>query len=159
MTGMKMLSAAIIVSVAIAMPAFAQDAIVPGDGLAWQPVTNYRSNYHGPYDQDFGGAHDQSAAPSDAHPTFAKLHNLRKDAYRSNAFQTGAAGITELYEGRWSRARNHISATIVLASWISPRSSSSKASVVESSSTRISSPSAARPPPFSFCPASQISAQ
>jgi hypothetical protein len=51
MTKMKALSAAIILSAAIAAPVFAQDA-----------------NYRGPDDQDFRGAYNQSNARSNAQP-------------------------------------------------------------------------------------------
>ena len=60
MNKMKALSAGIILSAAIAAPAFAQDAIAPGYGLELQPVTNYRSNYRAPSEQNFRGAYNRS---------------------------------------------------------------------------------------------------
>jgi hypothetical protein len=60
MTKLKALSAVIILSAAIAAPAFAQDAIGPGYGLELQPVTNYRSNYRVPYDQNVHRADHRS---------------------------------------------------------------------------------------------------
>jgi hypothetical protein len=56
----KALSAVMILSAAIAAPVFALDAVGPGYGLELQPVTNYRSNYRAPSEQDFRGAYDQS---------------------------------------------------------------------------------------------------
>ena len=68
MTTMKALSAAIILSAAIAAPAFAQDANGLGYGLELQPVTNYRSNYRVSNDRIFRGAYNQSNAAFYAQP-------------------------------------------------------------------------------------------
>jgi hypothetical protein len=65
---MKALSAAIILSAAIAAPVFAQDAIGPGYGLELQPVTNYRSNYRVPSDRNFHRACDPSSETFHARP-------------------------------------------------------------------------------------------
>ena len=68
----KALSAVIILSVAIAAPVFARDAVGSGYGAESQLVTNYRSNHRsnhrGPYDQSFRGAYDQSGVPFYARP-------------------------------------------------------------------------------------------
>jgi hypothetical protein len=68
MTKMKALSAVIVLSAATAAPVFAQDAIRPGYGLEPQLVTNYRSNYRVPNDQNFRGAYNQSNATFYAQP-------------------------------------------------------------------------------------------
>jgi hypothetical protein len=57
MTKMKALGAVIILSAAFAVPAFARDAIGPGNDLEPQLVTNYRSNFGVPDDQNFRGAY------------------------------------------------------------------------------------------------------
>jgi hypothetical protein len=82
MTKMKALSAVIILSAAIATPVFAQDAIGPGYGLELQPVTNYRSNYRVPSDQNFRGAYDQSGEPFHA----PSLSNKERDNIQDFGF-------------------------------------------------------------------------
>ena len=62
MAKMKALSAVIIFSAAFAAPVLARDAVGPGYGAEPQLVTNYRSNYRGPYDQNSRGAYNQSGA-------------------------------------------------------------------------------------------------
>src|ERR1700739_857778 len=64
----KALSAVIILSTAIAAPVFAQDAIGSGYSLEPQPVTNYRSNYRVPDDQNYRGAYNQWNETFDAQP-------------------------------------------------------------------------------------------
>ena len=64
----KALSAVIILSAAFAAPVFARDAVGPGYGAESQLVTNHRSTYRGPYDQNFRGAYNQSGASFDARP-------------------------------------------------------------------------------------------
>jgi hypothetical protein len=64
----KALSAVISLSAAFAAPVFARDAVGPGYGAESQLVTNHRSNYRGPYDQNFRGAYNQSGASFDARP-------------------------------------------------------------------------------------------
>ena len=64
----KSLSAVIILSAAFAAPVFARDAVGPGYGAESQLVTNHRSNYRGPYDQNFRGAYNQSDAEFYARP-------------------------------------------------------------------------------------------
>ena|ERR1700761_8880973 len=59
MTKIKALSAVMILSAAIATPAFAQDAIGSGYDLKPQLVTHYRSNYGVPDDPNFS-AYDES---------------------------------------------------------------------------------------------------
>ncbi len=59
MIKLRTLSAVAILFAAVATPAFAQDAIGPGYGLELQPVTNYRSNYRAPDDQNFRDAYDE----------------------------------------------------------------------------------------------------
>ena len=66
MTKMKALGAVIILSAAFAAPVFAQDAIGTGNGLEPQLVTNYRSNYRVPDEQNFRGAYNLSGASSGA---------------------------------------------------------------------------------------------
>jgi len=68
MTQMKALSAVIILCAAIAAPAFARDAIGPGYGLELQPVSNYRSNYRVPDDQNSRGAYNRWTETFDAQP-------------------------------------------------------------------------------------------
>ena len=68
MSKMKALSVVIILSAAIAAPVFAQDEIRPGYGLEPQLVTNYRSNYRVPDDQNFRGAYNQWNETFDAQP-------------------------------------------------------------------------------------------
>jgi hypothetical protein len=68
MTKMKALSAVIILSTAIAAPVFARDAIGSGYGLEPQPVTNYRSNYRVPDDQNYRRAYNQWNETFDTQP-------------------------------------------------------------------------------------------
>jgi hypothetical protein len=67
MTKIKTLSAIAIISVAIATPVFAQDAIGPGS----QPVT--------PYDRNFRGAYNQSDAEFYAQPLSNKERRNEED--------------------------------------------------------------------------------
>ena len=68
MTKMKALSAVIILSAAIAAPVLAQGTTGPGYGLKLQPVTNYRSNYRVPDDQDSRETYSRSNATFYAQP-------------------------------------------------------------------------------------------
>jgi len=68
MTQMKALSAVIILCAAIAAPAFARDAIGPGYSLELLPVTNFRSNYRVPDDQNYRGVYNQWNETFDAQP-------------------------------------------------------------------------------------------
>ena len=68
MTKMKALSAVIILSAAVATPVFARDTAAPRYGLELQPVTNYRSNYRVPDDQNSQETYNQSNAVFYAQP-------------------------------------------------------------------------------------------
>jgi hypothetical protein len=68
MTKLTTLSAITIIVAAIATPVFARDAIRPGYGLKLQPVTNHRSSYRGPYNQNVRGAYNKSNASFYARP-------------------------------------------------------------------------------------------
>jgi|ERR1700691_5169371 hypothetical protein len=78
MTKMKALGAVIILSAAFAAPVFAQDAIGSGDGLEPQLVTNNRSNYRAPNEQD-RGAYNLSGESFDAGPLTNKERKNMED--------------------------------------------------------------------------------
>ena len=92
MNKIKKLSAAIVLSAAIATPVFAQDAIAPGYGLELQPVTNYRSNYRVPDDRNFRRAYNQSNARFYAQPLTNKARRNVEDFGVSGRDASGIGG-------------------------------------------------------------------